>query len=59
MPFVQRSGDGSFSGAENVECTDDDAALARVAELLGRAPAEVWQAARLVAIVNQPPIVEG
>lgn len=46
--------DGSFSGAEDVECADDDAALAYAVEQVGPARAEVWQAARLVAIVNPP-----
>jgi hypothetical protein len=46
--------DGSFSGAENVECTNDEAALGRAVDLFGSVHAEIWQAARLVGIVNAP-----
>jgi len=46
--------DGSFSGAENIECADDDAALAEAIALVGPLPAEIWQAARLVALVSPP-----
>jgi hypothetical protein len=40
--------DGHFSGAENIECADDQAAIQTARQLVNGQDAELWQQSRFV-----------
>jgi hypothetical protein len=44
--------DGRFTAAKDVDCDDDEAAIAGAVEVFGSVQMEVWQACRRVAILN-------